>query len=79
MYLRYMLIRNYSRTVSSIILGHDSGHRSTWRTLDHLFASLAGGGPAEDMLLETVVLDWPQLGLRLGLGLGGQGRGTDGR
>lgn len=33
-------------------------------TLNHVFASLAGGGPTEDMLLETVSLD--RLG-RLGL------------
>lgn len=55
-------------------------YRHDWPTLDHVFASLAAGGPTEDVLLETVSLDrLHRLGLRLWLGFGGhRQRGTDG-
>lgn len=49
-------------------------------TLDHVFASLAAGGPAEDVLLEAVSLERLHRGrgLRLGRGPGGhRRRGAD--
>lgn len=56
-------------------------HRNSRPTLDHVFASLAAGRPTEDVLLETVSLDWlRQLSLRLWLGFGRhRQRGTDRR
>lgn len=49
-----------------------------WPTLDYVFALLAAGGPTEDVLLETVSLDWlHRLSLRLWLAFGQ--RGTDRR
>lgn len=54
---------------------------STTPTLDHVFASLAAGGPTEDVFLETVRLDrLHRQGLRLWMAFGGQWRWrTDGR